>query len=93
MRMPLPKTIENAPVLLPGLDLFYVAFMDLTTCRSVGFGEGPIPWDKTSEWCDRNDLDDEQREDMHFHITRLDTVYLKHRGKQAHKPTTKDAKG
>jgi hypothetical protein len=78
-RMPLPKAILNAPELWMGLELFYTAFMDLTTCRPLGMSEGPIPWTAIVQYCDRNGIEDEQREDMFFHLRSMDTAYLKHR--------------
>lgn len=82
-RMPLPEKIRNAPSLELGLDLFYVAFMDLTSCRAVGFGEGPIPWTATRIMADEElGLAGEQREDLFYYIGRMDTVYLEHRAKK-----------
>lgn len=42
-----PEFIANAPVLLPGLELYYDAFQELSTCRPyIGLEglPGPIPW-------------------------------------------------
>lgn len=83
--MPLPKAIADAPELEPGLDLFYLAFMDLTTCRSMGFGEGPIPWTAVRDYCNDMDLEGDQREDMFIHIRLMDTVYLNHRASKVKK--------
>ena len=43
-RAPIPDNIKNAPRLQIGLEFYYRAFSELTTCRSLGFGPGPIPW-------------------------------------------------
>lgn len=82
-RRPLPAAILNAPALELGLELYYAGFMDLTTDRSIGYGEGPIPWSSVERYCDRHDIDDEQREDFHYHVRRLDNAYLEHRAKQS----------
>jgi hypothetical protein len=78
-RMPLPAAIANAPELELGLDLFYLAFMDLTTCRSMGFGEGPVPWSAVRDYCNELELEGDQREDMFAHIRLMDTAYLSYR--------------
>jgi hypothetical protein len=85
--MPLPQAIANAPELELGLDLFFVAFMDLTTCRAIGMAEGPIPWTAVRDYCDELLLEGDQREDMFHHIREMDTVYLKHRAKKSKKDT------
>lgn len=43
---PLPDSVLNAPELLPGLDLYYEAFVQLTTCRTYDLDGKPypIPW-------------------------------------------------
>jgi hypothetical protein len=44
MGRPVPPAIANAPELLPGLQLYLVAFCDLETERPIGqFIPGPIP--------------------------------------------------
>lgn len=77
--MPLPQAIVNAPELQLGLDLFYVAFTDLSTCRSIGMSEGPIPWTAVRDYCDELLLEGDQREDMFFHIREMDVSYLNYR--------------
>lgn len=46
-RKPVPAAIANAPTVLPGLHLYFQAFMDLTTCRAPG---GSIPWTAMHDW-------------------------------------------
>lgn len=76
-RLPLPTRIANSPELLFGLMVFYIAFMDLTSCRGTGYGtEGPISWLAVDEYADRRGFEAEQREDLHYFIGRLDSVYL-----------------
>lgn len=81
--MPLPERIANAPELYLGLELYYAAFMDLTTCRGQGYGtEGPISWLVIAEYADRNEIEGEQREDLFYHIQHLDAAYLEFKGKK-----------
>ena len=84
-RLPLPDTIANAPELSLGLDLFYTAFHDLNSCRTLGFAEGPIPWLAIDDYCGRLSITGVQREDLLYHVQQLDTVYLEYRAKQATK--------
>lgn len=81
-KAPLPEKFANAPELLPGLDLYYSAFFDLSTCRPLGFAEGPIPWLAIDRYCEANDIEGEQREDLHFHVRALDRAYLQWRANQ-----------
>lgn len=77
--MPVPDKILNAPKLYAGLDLFYIAFMDLTSCRALGYGVvGPIDWLTIDTYCERLGLTGEQREDMFFFINVLDKEWLAH---------------
>jgi hypothetical protein len=76
--MPLPDRIQNAPELFQGLELFYMAFMDLTSCRGQGYGtEGPIGWLQISEYCFIHAIIGEQRDDLIYHIQHMDESYLK----------------
>lgn len=57
--------------------MWYVCFMDLTSCRgNGGYGEGPISWLTIDQYADAKGFEDEQREDLHFFMTRLDACYL-----------------
>lgn len=80
--LPIPSRIENAPSLLPGLELYYLGFLELTSSRSIGMGVGPIPWIAIEQYCQLKGLDEEQTEAMHHHIVTMDTVYMKHQAKK-----------
>jgi hypothetical protein len=74
--MPIPEKIKNAPQLYEGLDLFYIAFMDMNSCRALGYGMvGPINWLTINTYCDVHGLQGEQREDMFFFINKMDAAY------------------
>lgn len=75
-RLPYPDAIANAPELHPGLNLFYTAFLDLTSCRTLGYSQGPIPWLAIHHYCEANEIEGEQREDMFYHVAHLDKAYL-----------------
>ena len=80
--LPLPEKIQNAPSLKPGLELYYLAFMDLMASRTIGMAAGPIWWSTVQTYCDAKVLSESQTEAMHHHIKAMDTVYLKHISKK-----------
>lgn len=75
-RLPLPDRIQNAPQLDIGLELFYGAFFDICNCRT-GMGDGPISWQVVQEYAMVNEFDDEQIDDLHYHIAKMDEAYMK----------------
>lgn len=74
--MPLPDFIKNEPELMPGLEMFLQAFWDLSTCRQMGMGLGPIPWTSIENYATISGGDEEFTQDLHYHIRRLDQAYL-----------------
>jgi hypothetical protein len=92
-KLPLPDKIQNSPILRIGLEFFYYAFMELTTCRAIGMAEGYIPWVAIKQWADEYDVIDEQREDLFYHILKMDEAYLIHRSKQADKQISRAKHG
>lgn len=74
--MKLPDRIQNAPELNLGLELFYIGFLELTSCRVIGMGLGPIPMMAMLEYCEINGIDGEAREDFLWLLQRLDHKYL-----------------
>jgi hypothetical protein len=94
--MPLPDKIQNAPELLLGLVLYYRAFLDLTSCRTAGYGtEGPIGWKDTVRWAEKYELDEEQEDDLLYLVGQMDNAYLNYKTKKlaaANKPPPKRGK-
>lgn len=74
--MPLPKAIENAPELWPGLELYFNAWFELDSTRAIGMGVGPIPWNAIESYCQALELGAEQKAKMHRLVRALDRVYL-----------------
>lgn len=87
--MPLPEHIQNAPELTHGLVLYYNAFQDLSSCRSLGMSLGPIPWTAIDQYCQRHGIKDEQYDDMFHHVNELDEAYRAHVEAEAKKKGTK----
>jgi hypothetical protein len=75
--MPIPDRIQNAPGLLPGLDIFLGAFFELDSERTHSNGVTMIPASKIHDWADRYRLSDEMREDMIHHIRWMDADHCK----------------
>ena len=78
----LPEKIQNAPVLEKGLELFFNAWMELNTTRSIGMAVGPIPWLAVHEYANWYELDDDQRDALHYHVNEMDSAYFKHTAKK-----------
>ena len=75
-RQPFPAAVLNGAELPEELRLFYAAFLDLTSCRTLGQGIGPIPWLAIHYYCGAHEIEGEQREEVFYHVTRLDKEYL-----------------
>jgi hypothetical protein len=88
----LPPAIRDAPELRLGLGLYYSAFWDLDSCRSIGMGEGPISWLAIDAYATARGLDTEQRADLHYFIPVMDRAYLKHLGEQREKERKRGGK-
>lgn len=78
-RRPLPAVIQNAPELLPGLELYYGAYLDLQSHRQLGLEEGPIPHLAVMDYADRYDFEEDQRDDLLFFVKKLDAKYFEWR--------------
>lgn len=72
----LPDFIRDEPELMPGLEFYLKAFWDLSTCRQMGMGLGPIPWLSIHEYGKLTCNTEESYEDFQFHIRQLDSAYL-----------------
>lgn len=82
-RLPLPDKIANAPEIAFALEVYYLAFMDLTSCRGSGYGtEGPISWLAIHQYADAKRFEDDQREDLFYFVQKLDMVYLNFKTKK-----------
>jgi hypothetical protein len=81
-RLPLPDALQNAPELHFGLELYFISFLELSTCRALGpGGEGGVSWLAISDYADRNKFSEEQREDLFFYMHEMDKAYLAHQAK------------
>ncbi len=77
-RKAIPERIQNAPDLFMGLELTFNAFIELNTCRNTGWSAGPIPSWAIDEFADRADLNEDEIEDLHYHMRMMDGEFLKY---------------
>ena len=73
---PLPKEIEEAPELLPGLEIYFDGFFDLCYDRQMGMGFGPIQWMTIETYCNVQGFDPDQKEAFHGHCRAMDAIWL-----------------
>lgn len=76
-KRPLPDRIQNAPNLSPELEIYYRAFWELSTCRSVGFALGPIPWLAIRKYAEVGEFDSDMTQELHYYIRAMDERYLR----------------
>lgn len=78
-KQPIPETIAKAPTLYEGLDLYYDAFTELTSCRQIGNAQGPIPWTAINDYCLRYEITGTEAFSYFTAMIRaLDEAYLNH---------------
>ncbi len=76
--MALPDKLKNAPTLHMGLEFYFNAFKELSTCRVSTFSLGCITYFMCCEYCDRNNVTGDQREDFIVIIQAMDDAYMKY---------------
>lgn len=74
----MPDWIVNAPELLLGLELYWVAFQELNTCRPEGVaGPRPIPWIAALEYARFHGFDEEQVDRLWYFTRKLDEALIR----------------
>lgn len=89
---PLPDVIINAPQLLSGLEMYYEAFIELSTCRNTGFGAGPIPWTAIDRYGDRHGFSGEGFEYLVLMVRACDNAFLAYTQRKNKEETNRDAR-
>lgn len=77
MGQPIPEAIKNAPQLLPGLEFYFKAFFELSTCRSIGMDIGPVPYTAISEYANRHGMNNDVFPILLTFIRGMDNAYIK----------------
>lgn len=57
MKAPIPDKILQYEELLPGLEFYLEAYLDLCSDKQFGFGEGPVPWSAIDTYAKRYDIE------------------------------------
>lgn len=91
--MPIPPSIENAPELLPGLEIYYHAFLNLTTDRTFGMAEGPIPWSAMDRYARRHGIEGFDFDRFVVIMRIMDTAYSDYQESRRNKAESKAAIG
>lgn len=76
-----PEFIANAPQLLPGLELYFEAFQELSTCRPyIGLEgmPGPIPWTAIDRYGLAHGFEEEGLDYLVSMVRALDDEFLTH---------------
>jgi hypothetical protein len=63
-----------------GFEFYIESFFELSTCRSAGMGEGPIPFTAIIQFATLYEVDD--IEDFNYVIRKMDNAYLKFKDKK-----------
>ena len=80
---PLPPEIAEQPTLQPHLQVYWIAFWELTTCRQALYmTEGQIPWNVVDYWGKEAGMGKMERQELWLAISAMDNVYLNHKSKQ-----------
>lgn len=81
--MPLPDSIEKAPSILMGLELYMWAYTELDSCRPYTMG-GPlcIPWTAVRDYAKANRFSRRQSSRLEVLCRKMDKAYLEWYGKK-----------
>ena len=85
-----PPWAFSEPYVLQGDEFYLSAFYELSTCRDVGWGVGPIPWRDIILYAEFAELDYELLSGFVQIIRALDTVYMGWHNKKTKNAKTED---
>ena len=85
MGMPLPDKIANKPELITGLELYWKAFVELSSDRAISMAEGPIPWSSMNMWALRHGIFGDDFDRFVAVLRKLDEAYLQKQNKSRKK--------
>lgn len=73
----MPPWFLDEPHSLPGDEFYLEAFSHLSSCRAIGMGIGPIPWNFIVDYAERHDLTDDFRDVFVAVIEAMDAGWMK----------------
>lgn len=82
LKAPIPDKIAHYPELEEGLDYYLDIYLDLCSDKSVGFGEGPIPWSAMDRYARRYNIEDEEFDRLVYIIKYVDSELMQYRQKK-----------
>ena len=82
MGIPPPDWVINKPELDLGLEFYYMAFHELSSCRAIGMSEGLIPWTAMKTYADTYDIHGIELDRFIHIVTDMDMAYMKERQKK-----------
>lgn len=94
--MPLPEALKNAPSLFSGNEFYFNAFKQLSTCRVNGMGMGNITYFMCVDYCNENQIYEDQRQDFIVVIQAMDETFIDYcdkKSKKKSKPKAGDKDG
>lgn len=91
-KMPLPDFLKDKPEIKFGLEFYWKAFWELSTCRAIGMGEGPIPWGAMNDYAERHGIYGDEFDRFVLIIKGMDAAYLEHRHKMQKRNLPKKGK-
>jgi hypothetical protein len=75
--LPIPKKIASSPSVLPGLEIFWQAFIKLEYEISIGMeGARRISWNSIHNYCLTNEIFGELASDVEYHVRALESAKI-----------------
>lgn len=72
--MDVPDAYINSPIQEPGDGFFLQAFENLSSCRQIGMGPGPIPWNAVRDYAIEHQYP--YPSDLWYLVRCMDAIYL-----------------
>lgn len=74
----MPKALLERPALLPGLDFYFNAYIDLQNDRPMGMAIGPIPWSSIVTFAQIHSLDLDDLHELNHLIRKMEQADREH---------------
>lgn len=74
--MPVPEPLRDPPEIEQGLEIYWVAYAEVSTDRPMGFGAAPIPWTAIQRWGEVHELNEDQMTLLHTFLRSMDAEFM-----------------
>jgi len=88
----IPDRIVNQPVLMLGLELYYIAFTNLSSDRLLAFELGPIPTMAILAYASYYDITGVDASDFLYIIRSMDNAFIQYHDKKQKAEAAKEAR-